>query len=83
MQLAGDLRVDPALDTWGGLELAGDDGRTIRNTLEERLANAEPLLRRRFAQRLARAGRGSAMRILGEADSGYGNARLRARRRDS
>jgi vacuolar-type H+-ATPase subunit E/Vma4 len=55
MTLAGELRVDPALDTWGGLELAGDDGRAIRNTLEERLANAEPLLRRRFARRLARA----------------------------
>ena len=40
--LAGGLRVDPTLDTWGGVELAGDDGRTIRNTLEERLANAEP-----------------------------------------
>jgi V/A-type H+/Na+-transporting ATPase subunit E len=55
MELAGELRVDAALGTWGGLELAGDDGRTIRNTLEERLANAEPLLRRRFARRLARA----------------------------
>jgi vacuolar-type H+-ATPase subunit E/Vma4 len=54
-KLARGLRVDTALDTWGGLELAGDDGRTIRNTLEERLANAEPLLRRRLAQRLARA----------------------------
>jgi vacuolar-type H+-ATPase subunit E/Vma4 len=54
-ELAAGLRVDPVLDTWGGLELAGNDGRTIRNTLEERLANAEPLLRRRVAQRLARA----------------------------
>src|SRR5829696_4367354 len=54
MELAGDLRVDPALDAWGGLELACRDGRTIRNTLGERLANAEPLLRRRFAQRLVR-----------------------------
>jgi vacuolar-type H+-ATPase subunit E/Vma4 len=53
MQRAGELRVDPTLETWGGLELACHDGRTIRNTLEERLANAEPLLRRRFAQRLA------------------------------
>jgi vacuolar-type H+-ATPase subunit E/Vma4 len=50
-----ELRVEPTLDTWGGLELACHDGRTIRNTLEERLANAEPLLRRRFAQRLATA----------------------------
>ena len=38
---------------WGGVELASDDGRTVRNTLEERLANAELLLRYRFAQRLA------------------------------
>jgi hypothetical protein len=45
--------VEATLATWGGLELAGDDGRTIRNTLEERLGNAELLLRRRFAHRLA------------------------------
>jgi len=48
--LAGDLQVVATLDTWGGVELAGDDGRTIRNTLEERLVNADPLLRGRFAQ---------------------------------
>ena len=48
--MAGDLRVVAVLDTWGGLELAGDDGRTIRNTLEERLANADLVLRERFAQ---------------------------------
>ena len=46
------LRVEPTLDTWGGVELASDDGRTVRNTLEERLANAELLLRERLAQRL-------------------------------
>jgi V/A-type H+/Na+-transporting ATPase subunit E len=46
------LRVEPTLDTWGGVELASDDGRTVRNTLEERLANAELLLRQRLAQRL-------------------------------
>jgi len=53
--LAGELHVEGRLDTWGGLELASDDGRTIRNTVEERLANAELPLRRRFAQRLATA----------------------------
>jgi vacuolar-type H+-ATPase subunit E/Vma4 len=53
MTLAGGLHVEPTIDTWGGLELAGDDGRTIRNTVEERLANAELPLRRRFAQWLA------------------------------
>ena len=50
--LADGLRLDPTLETWGGVELVSDDGRTVRNTLEERLANAELLLRRRFAQRL-------------------------------
>jgi vacuolar-type H+-ATPase subunit E/Vma4 len=44
------LAGEPTLDTWGGLELASDDGRALRNTLEERLANAEPLLRRRFSE---------------------------------
>jgi V/A-type H+-transporting ATPase subunit E len=53
--LAGGLHVDPALDTWGGVELASDDGRIVRNTVEERLANAELVLRRRFAQWLATA----------------------------
>jgi V/A-type H+/Na+-transporting ATPase subunit E len=47
------LRVEPTLESWGGVELASDDGRTIRNTLEERLANAELPLRYRFAQWLA------------------------------
>jgi vacuolar-type H+-ATPase subunit E/Vma4 len=46
------LRVEPTLDTWGGVELASDHGRILRNTLEERLANAELLLRERLAQRL-------------------------------
>ena len=55
MPLAGGLRLEPALDTWGGVELTSDDGRTLRNTVEARLANAELLLRRRFAQRLATA----------------------------
>ncbi|WP_445189172.1 hypothetical protein ACTXG6_19145 [Pseudonocardia sp. Cha107L01] len=48
-EMAGDLQVDATLDSWGGVELAGDDGRTIRNTLEERLVNADQLLRGRFA----------------------------------
>lgn len=51
--VAGDLRVVAVLDTWGGAELAAADGRTVRNTLEERLANADLLLRGRFAQWLA------------------------------
>jgi vacuolar-type H+-ATPase subunit E/Vma4 len=51
--LARGLGVDPTLETWGGVELASDDGRVIRNTLEARLANADVLLRSRFAERLA------------------------------
>ena len=53
--LAGGLRLEPELETWGGVELGSDDGRIVRNTLEERLANAEPLLRLCFAARLARS----------------------------
>jgi vacuolar-type H+-ATPase subunit E/Vma4 len=53
--LADGLRLETTLETWGGVELASDDGRTVRNTVEERLANAELLLRRRFAQRIAMA----------------------------
>ena len=48
--IGGDLRVVAVLNTWGGFELADEDGRTVRNTLEERLANADLLLRGRFAQ---------------------------------
>ena len=51
--LAGELRVEAVLTTWGGVELVSDDGRRVRNTLEERLANAKPALRLRFAHRIA------------------------------
>ncbi|HEX5201808.1 hypothetical protein ACFQS1_34360 [Paractinoplanes rhizophilus] len=61
--MAGDLRVVAVLDTWGGLELAGDDGRTIRNTLEERLANADLALRERFARRLDQGSGAEAVEI--------------------
>jgi hypothetical protein len=61
--LAGDLRVVAVLDTWGGLELAGDDGRTIRNTQEERLANADLALRERFARRLDQGSGAEAVEI--------------------
>ena len=46
------LRVEPTLECWGGIELDSEDDRTVRDTLEERLANAELLLRERLAQRL-------------------------------
>ena len=47
------LAVEPTLQTSGGLELVADDGRSIRNTFEERLANAEPELRQAYGNRLA------------------------------
>jgi V/A-type H+/Na+-transporting ATPase subunit E len=50
--LAPGLRVEPTLECWGGIELDSEDDRTVRDTLEERLANAELLLRERLAQRL-------------------------------
>jgi vacuolar-type H+-ATPase subunit E/Vma4 len=53
--VAGDLRVVTELHCWGGLELASEDGRSIRNTLEERLANADVLLRMEFEHRLGMA----------------------------
>jgi vacuolar-type H+-ATPase subunit E/Vma4 len=47
------LNVVAALETAGGVELASADGRTVRNTVEERLANAEPALRLLFGEALA------------------------------
>jgi len=44
--LVHDAGLDATLATWGGVELAADDGRVVRNTLEERLRRAEPALRR-------------------------------------
>jgi vacuolar-type H+-ATPase subunit E/Vma4 len=41
----GAMRVDAERDTRGGVEVATEDGRAVRNTLEERLARAEPYLR--------------------------------------
>ena len=52
-ELACGIRVVETLETSGGLELVGRDGRSVRNTVEERLANAEPLLRQQFARWLA------------------------------
>ena len=57
-KLAGSLRIETVLTTWGGIELASEDGRAVRNTLEHRLENAEQVLRQRFASipALAQAG---------------------------
>ncbi|CAA9460374.1 MAG: hypothetical protein AVDCRST_MAG28-3207 [uncultured Rubrobacteraceae bacterium] len=46
------LALDPSLQTSGGLVLESGDGRTLRNTFEERLANAEPGLRLWYGRRL-------------------------------
>lgn len=44
--------AEPTLVSWGGVELEAADGRIVRNTLEERLARAEPELRRIAAHAL-------------------------------
>jgi len=56
---AGGLRIAATLETWGGLELVGTDGRSIRNTLEERLFNAGSQVRQAFARWLATSVEGS------------------------
>jgi vacuolar-type H+-ATPase subunit E/Vma4 len=60
--IATDLRVVAVLDTAGGVELVDDDGRTVRNTLEERFANADLLLRRWFMRWLATSTRAESAR---------------------
>jgi vacuolar-type H+-ATPase subunit E/Vma4 len=44
-ELGAELQIEAALDTAGGVAVATRDGRAARNTIEERLANAEPALR--------------------------------------
>jgi V/A-type H+-transporting ATPase subunit E len=43
-ELGVDLEIEASLQTAGGVELARGDARVVRNTVEERLANAEPAL---------------------------------------
>ena len=52
-ELDANLEVSATLETAGGVELERGDGRTVRNTFEERLANAEPALRLLFGEALA------------------------------
>ena len=52
-ELDANLEVRATLETAGGVELEPGDGRTVRNTFEERLANAEPALRLLFGEALA------------------------------
>lgn len=52
-ELDAELQVVADLETAGGVELEHGDGRAVRNTIEERLANAEPALRLLFGEALA------------------------------
>jgi vacuolar-type H+-ATPase subunit E/Vma4 len=54
-QLGARLPVVATLETAGGVEVVGTDGRSVRNTLEERFSNAEPALRLLFGQTFADA----------------------------
>ncbi len=49
-RLADGLALEHVLEVWGGVVLESDDGRLVRNTLEERLTNAEPALRVELAR---------------------------------
>jgi vacuolar-type H+-ATPase subunit E/Vma4 len=49
-ELGVDLEIVGALQTVGGVELASGTDRMVRNTLEDRLANAEPALRLLFGR---------------------------------
>lgn len=51
--VASTVSVDPTLHVWGGVHAVDSDGRSVVNTLEQRLAGAEPRLRMLFAQALA------------------------------
>lgn len=49
-ELGVDLEIVGTLRTAGGVELTRGEDRTVRNTLEDRLANAEPALRLLFGR---------------------------------
>jgi vacuolar-type H+-ATPase subunit E/Vma4 len=51
-ELGAELKVVAVLETAGGVELRSGESRTVRNTIEERLANAEPALRLLFGRSL-------------------------------
>lgn len=54
---ASDLALEATLATAGGVVLDDGEGRTVVNTLEERLRNAEPALREALARVAAEAAR--------------------------
>ena len=58
------LRVTPALETWGGVEVAAADPRLVRDTLEERLARATPYLRPLLADLLRDGASGRLEEVL-------------------
>jgi V/A-type H+/Na+-transporting ATPase subunit E len=47
-ELGVELEIEATLETAGGVELARGEDRVVRNTVEERFANAEPALRLLF-----------------------------------
>jgi len=49
-ELEADLEIVGTLQTGGGVELAHGEDRAVRNTFEDRLANAEPALRLLFGR---------------------------------
>jgi V/A-type H+/Na+-transporting ATPase subunit E len=49
-ELGAKLEIAGTLETGGGLELARGEDRVVRNTVEERFANAEPALRLLFGR---------------------------------
>jgi vacuolar-type H+-ATPase subunit E/Vma4 len=49
-ELDVELQIVPTLETAGGVELARGEDRAVRNTVEDRLANAEPTLRLLFGR---------------------------------
>jgi V/A-type H+/Na+-transporting ATPase subunit E len=51
-ELGVELEIAPTLQTAGGLELTRSEDRALRNTVEERLVNAEPTLRLVFGRAL-------------------------------
>ena len=49
-ELDAELQIVATLETAGGVELTRGDDRAVRNTVEDRLANAEPTLRLLFGR---------------------------------
>ena len=49
-ELGAELEIAATLETAGGVELARGEDRVVRNTVEERFANAEPALRLLFGR---------------------------------